>query len=361
MKTCKLAIIGQGRSGRDIHGAFLRSDKNVHFEVVYVVDRVDFRRERALEEYPGCEVLSDYTELFDKPKVDLVVNASYSDEHYPVTIDLLNHGYNVLVEKPMARNFFEASMMINTAKKNNVTLAVFQQTFLTPFFLETKKIIESGKLGEIKQVSIAYNGFARRWDWQTLQEKMGGSVYNTGPHPLGLAVDLLGYDDITVAYSKLDTVLTSGDANDFAKIILTAPGKPLADVEIHSNDAFNDFRIKLYGSKGTYKCTDGSYQMKYIVDGENDPRPVLYDTLRGEDGTPRYCSEKLVTREESGKFEGSAFDIAVESFYNMLFNTLTTGAELLVKTENIAKLVGVLETIHAQNPLPIKFLGGKHV
>ncbi|MBR5519528.1 MAG: Gfo/Idh/MocA family oxidoreductase [Clostridia bacterium] len=361
MKTCKLAIIGQGRSGRDIHGAFLRSDKNVHFEVAYVVDRAADRRARALEEYPGCRVLCDYTELFDLPKVDLVVNASYSDEHCPITLDLLNHGFNVLVEKPMARNFYEASMMIETAKKNNVTLAVFQQTFLTPFYLETKKLVESGKLGEIKQVSIAYNGFARRWDWQTLQEKMGGSVYNTGPHPIGLAVDLLGYDNVTVAYSKLDTVLTSGDANDFAKIILTAPNKPLADVEIHSNDAYDSYRIKLYGSKGTYRCTTSNYEMKYIVDGENEPKPLIYDTLRGEDGTPLYCSENLIMHEENGKFEGSAFDVAVESFYNMLFDTLTTGAELLIKPENVAKLIGVIETIHAQNPLPVKFIGGQRV
>lgn len=361
MKTCKVAIIGQGRSGRDIHGAFLRSAKNVHFEVAYVVDRAEDRRARALEEYPGCQVLAEYTELFDQPKVDLVVNASYSNEHCPITIDLLNHGFNVLVEKPMARNFFEASMMINAAKNNNVTLAVFQQTLLTPFYQETKKVIESGKLGEIKQISIAYNGLSRRWDWQTLQEKMGGSVYNTGPHPIGMATDLLGNENITVAYSKLDTVLTSGDANDFAKIILTAPGKPLADVEIHSNDAFDDYRIKLYGSKGTYKCNTTKYTMKYIVDGENDPRPLIYDTLRGEGGTPLYCSENLITHTEEGNFEGSAFDVAVECFYNHLFETLTTGKEFVIKNENIANLIGVIETIHAQNPLPVKFVGGKQI
>ena len=30
----------------------------------------------------------------------------------------------------------------------------------------TMRAIKSGKLGDIKQIDITYNGFARRWDWQ---------------------------------------------------------------------------------------------------------------------------------------------------------------------------------------------------
>ena len=153
------------------------------------------------------------------------------------------HGFNVLVEKPMARNYFECADLIATAKERNLVMAVFQQTFLAPFYLETKKIIESGIIGDIKQISIHYNGFARRWDWQTLQYRMAGSLYNTGPHPVGLALDQLGFDkNVQVAFSKLDRVMTSGDAEDYVKIILTAPDKPVVDIEINSSDAFNDYK-----------------------------------------------------------------------------------------------------------------------
>ena len=38
MKKLNLAIIGQGRSGRDIHGKFYRSEANTFFNVKYVVD-----------------------------------------------------------------------------------------------------------------------------------------------------------------------------------------------------------------------------------------------------------------------------------------------------------------------------------
>ena len=41
MKKLKLAVIGQGRSGRDIHGRFYRSQENVLFDVAAVVEADD--------------------------------------------------------------------------------------------------------------------------------------------------------------------------------------------------------------------------------------------------------------------------------------------------------------------------------
>ena len=105
MRKLKLAIIGQGRSGRNIHGRFYKSEKNDIFDVAAVVEADALRRERALEEYPGCEVFATYQELFGRKDLDLVVNASYSQMHYETTKDLLKHGFNVLVEKPFARNY----------------------------------------------------------------------------------------------------------------------------------------------------------------------------------------------------------------------------------------------------------------
>lgn len=356
MKTLKVAIIGQGRSGRDIHGKFFRSENNTYYEVAAVVEADEFRRETALKEYPGCKVFADYRELFDEKDLDLVVNASFSDLHYPITKELLEHGFNVLVEKPFARNYYECCDLIKTAKDHGVLLSVFQQTFLAPFYLEAKKVVDSGKLGDVKQVSIVYNGFGRRWDWQTLQKKMGGSVYNTGPHPIGLALAFLDFsDDFKVAFSKLDLARTSGDAEDYAKIILTAPGKPVVDVEISSMDAFSDFNLKIQGTKGTLKSTTTSYKMKYNVDGENPEQPVQEETLKNEEGFPMYCSENLISHEESGDFSGTAFNSGTHSFYKMLYAALTDGTPMEIKNENVAKIVNVIETVHAQNPLPVKF------
>ncbi len=356
MKDIRVAVIGQGRSGRDIHGAYFKSEANENYEVRVVVEADPARRELALKEYPGCIALESYTELFGRDDIDIVVNASYSEDHYPVTLDLLKHGFNVLVEKPMGRNRYECDTLMKCAKDNGVTLAVFQQSFLAPYYIFAKELCESGKLGEIKQIDIKYNNFVRRWDWQTLQYKVAGSVYNTGPHPIGLALGFLDFDDnAEVKYSRLEHAIASGDAEDYAKIIISAPGKPVIDIEMNALDAYAPTLMKICGTKGTFKCNTAEYEMKYILDGENPERPVVFGALKDENGMPAYCSEKLVMHEESGKFDGSPFTTAVSSFYEMLRDTLKTGAPLKVKAETAARVIGIIEKVHADNPLPVRY------
>lgn len=355
-KKLNIAVIGQGRSGRDIHGLFFKSESNTVVDVKYVVERDPERRVRAEAEYPGCKALQSVEELYVIKGIDLVVNASYSEDHYQVTYDLLSHGFNVVVEKPFARNRYECDTLIALAKEKGVTLAVFQQTFLAPIYKETVKVIESGKLGDIKQISIRYNGLSRRWDWQTLQCKMAGSVYNTGPHPIGIGLGLIGFNpDARVIYSKLDCALTSGDAEDYAKIIIGAKSGPVVDIEISSIDAYSDYNIKLQGTLGTYKCTTAECKMKYITPGENPERPVIFESLKDENGYPMYCGEQLITHEEAYKFDGSAFDTAVKAFYEMVYKKIVNGEPMEVTPEMAAQIISVIEQTHAENPLPVKY------
>lgn len=356
MKKLNLAIIGQGRSGKDIHGVYYRSEDNKYFNVKYVVEVDERRRERSKELYPGCKTLSDYRELFAFDDIDLVVNASYSEMHAPITRDLLIHGMNVLVEKPFARTRYECDELIRIAKETGRTLAVFQQSFLAPFYRFAYELSKSDRLGEIKQISIRYNGFARRWDWQTLQKKCAGGAYNTGPHPIGLGLGFLDFDkNARVVYSKLDTALTSGDSDDYAKILISAPGKPLIDIEINSTDAYSNYNIKMQGSKGTFKSRIGEYEMTYIEEGENPPRPIVEEFLQDDDGNPLYCSEKLIKHTESGKFEGTAFDIGTAELYRQLYEKITKGTPMTVTPEMAADIISVIESAHAQNPLPVKY------
>ena len=82
MKKLNIAIIGQGRSGKDIHGVYYLSERNVYYNVKYVVDYDERRRRISEERYPGCVTFADYRELLDKKDIDLVVNASFSDDHF---------------------------------------------------------------------------------------------------------------------------------------------------------------------------------------------------------------------------------------------------------------------------------------
>jgi predicted dehydrogenase len=356
MKKLNLAIIGQGRSGKLIHGNYYRSDENKFYTVKYVVDADAARRERAKTDYPGCTVLADYRELFACNDIDLVVNSTFSEMHYPITKDLLTHKLNVLVEKPFARKKSECDELIALAKENGVTLAVFQQSNLAPFYLFAKEVVASGKLGEIKEIKLSYNGFSRRWDWQTLQKRCAGNSYNTGPHPICIALGLMDFDpNIRVVFSKLDRVLNFGDSDDFCKILLDAPGKPFADIEIHSNDAYNPYHLKLLGSMGTLHSTIFDYKMTYIVPGENPPQALVETSPQDADGNPIYLSESLIKHEEAGSFSGDYSDIGAAALYEELYYAITEGKPMSVTPEMAAQVINVIETAHNQNPLPVKF------
>ena len=262
----------------------------------------------------------------------------------------------MLVEKPFGRSRYECDELIKIAKEKNLTLAVFQQTFLAPFYTFAYDLCKSGKIGEIKQISIRYNGFSRRWDWQTLQKKCAGGVYNTGPHPIGIGLGLLDFDkNAKVVYSRLDTALTSGDGDDCAKILIAAPEKPLVDIEITSIDAYSNYNLKIMGTKGTFKATPSAYEMTYIVDGENPERPVVETFLENEARNPVYCSEKLVKHEEKGTFAGTAFDVGTATLYKQLYEKIAEGKPMTVVPEMAAQIISVIETVHAENPLPLKY------
>ena len=356
MKKLNVAIIGQGRSGRNIHGNYFLGEKNEHYNVKYVVDEDEYRRNVAKETYPGCEVFADYRDLFAIDDIDLVVNSTYSEFHYPITKDLLQHGKNVLVEKPMGRTRFECEDLIKTAKDNNVTLAVFMQTFFAPYYEFAYETIKSGRLGDVKQISIRFNAFSRRWDWQTLQKRCAGNAYNTGPHPIGIALGFVDFDpNAKVIYTKLGSALTSGDADDYVKILIDTPNKPVLDIEITNTDAYADYNVKIQGSKGTMKLTPENYKMTYIVDGENPPQPVKETFLEDADKKPCYCREDFIKHTEEGEFNGTAFDVGTAKLYEQLYFKLTEGRPMTVTPKMGAEVIGIIEMCHIQTPLPRQY------
>ncbi len=357
MKKLNLAIIGQGRSGKDIHGLYYLSDKNVYYNVKYVVEADERRREISRKRYEGCEVFADYRELFDKKDIDLVVNASFSYMHFDITKDLLEHGFNVLCEKPFVRNRYECDVLMNLAKEKGVVLAVFQQTFYAPYYRNALRIIKEGIIGEVEQINIRFSGFTRRWDWQTLQKKMAGNAYNTGPHPLGIALGFLGFDKHTrIAFSRLKTTsLSSGDSDDYCKVVFVAPDKPVVDVEISGQDAYSNYNVKIMGSKGTFKCNILEYEYKYILDEENPKKSLVEGILQDAEGNPRYCGETLVWHEEKGKYDGTAFDEGTRGLYEDLYYKITEGRETYVTMEMVRDLVSKTEQIYAENPMEVKY------
>lgn len=354
MKRLNIAIIGQGRSGRGIHGSYFLTDKGKElYHVAAVVEWDEARRKRAAEEF-SCEVYEDYRALLTRSDIDLVLNASFSHLHFPITLDLLNHGFHTVVEKPFSRYAADCEQMIHAAQANRVMLSVFQQSRFAPYYKRIKEIIADGALGEIHQIHICFSGYSRRWDWQCAKKYYGGALLNTGPHPLDQALDLLETDEMPQIFSALKKINSAGDAEDYAKVIFTLPGKPLVEVEVNCADAYCDSNYKISGSRGSLKATLQELEYKYF---DAAPLPELeLEPLRGEDGiAPAYCKDDLTWHEFREKFDGTAFDVGTAGYYQNIYNHLTAGEELVIRPEKILQQIRVAELVHAQNPSPTQF------
>lgn len=348
MKKLKVGIIGQGRSGRDIHAHTLQLLPDL-FEISAVTDVLEDRREKARAEF-NCEVFPTVGGMLKKRRdLDLIVNASPSHLHIPLTEQALKAGFNVLCEKPFGRRVSDVDRLIARSREVGKTLAVFQQSRFAPYFQQVKAVVDSGVLGRIVMVKIAFNGFGRRWDWQTLRTMDGGNLLNTGPHPLDQALHFIGRDAMPEVFSTMDNVQTFGDAEDFVKLILRRKGRPTIDLEISSCCAYNPHTYVVHGSRGSLAGTMSHVEWKYYKDSEAPAQQLISEPLPNR----AYCSEKLVLHEEKWETPEEAanglFDYMATRFYRNLHDALVSGAPLEVPLEQVRQQIAVIQEAHRQN------------
>ncbi|MHB9131836.1 MAG: Gfo/Idh/MocA family protein [Armatimonadota bacterium] len=349
-KVLRVGIGGYGRSGCDIHAAWLK-EAPAQFQVVAVADQLPERREDAVRDF-GCAVYDDYQELLAKTEMDLFINALPSFLHAPVTAQALQAGFNVVCEKPSGSTVAQFDQMANAAQQAGKLFAPFQNSRFYPFFRKMREVIDSGVLGEILLVRTSWGSFGRRWDWQTLQEMSGGNLRNTGPHPLDHAIMLFGRSTPQVFCRMRAIQHCGGDADDFTLVTLYGEGAPTIEITLNSYLAYPpEDMYNISGTLGGMAGGPGSLRWKYY-DPAQAPVPERWHPWSDN---RKYCSEQLPwveeTWEPSGD-EGNSFRNNSRAFYNNIYDVLVNGAELIVKHEQVRRQIAVIEECHRQNPLP---------
>lgn len=346
-KKIRVGVLGQGRSGLDIHCAWFRRSKT-KYDIVAISDILKDRRERAEKEM-GCETYADYKDLLKRDDLDLVVNALPSHLHPQGTIDILKAGHNVVCEKPLAPTVKDLKRVIATAKRSGKIFAPFQQSRNAPAFQQMKKVIDSGVLGRVVMIKIAYNGYARRWDWQTLQEFSAGNLYNTGPHPMDQAMCLFDWKMPDVK-CVMDRANTYGDAEDHVKILMTRKGYPAIDVEISSCCAYPGDMYQVSGTRGGLTGGPSGMKWRYFDPQKNADQKLIRTPLPG----PSYCREQLAFVEKEWTptaKQQDTFAFMSKAYYDHLYEVLTEGVPLKITPEQVIPQIAVMEECHRQNPL----------
>ena len=139
----KIACIGAGNWGINIV-------RNLHQLGVLaaVADREASLRQRAIETSPGLHTVDDYRELLDAD-LDAVVIATPAQTHHEVAKAFLEHGKDVLVEKPMTLTTYDAADLVATAERKARVLMVGHLLLYDPAIRWIAGFLRRGGLGKV--------------------------------------------------------------------------------------------------------------------------------------------------------------------------------------------------------------------
>lgn len=95
----------------------------------------------------------DYDNILKMPEIEVVSVCVPTTYHYEVVMSAIEHGKNVLVEKPIAFTLDEAKEMVEAAHDAGVKLATGHVERFNPAVLEAKKLIDAGAIGDLVSAS----------------------------------------------------------------------------------------------------------------------------------------------------------------------------------------------------------------
>jgi predicted dehydrogenase len=324
----RTAVVGLGRAGWGIHVVGLKDRSD--YKIVACVDPEAERRKEA-EQVLGCRTYSDWkTFLKDPGDVELVIIATASNSHTAMSIEALKAGLHVVVEKPMSISLKEAAKMLAAAKKSKKIFTVHQNYRCQAELHQVMDVIHSGILGKVYYIKLNWSNFARRNDWQTLRKFGGGTLNNTCPHSLDIALQMLE-SPVADVWGDLQAVVTAGDAEDFVKIMIRGKNGRVIDHEVGSACAFPQPKLIVMGTLGTLIREGDDYAIKYL-DPKKLPKLKVDASLAvpgrkyGAQGDKLEWLEKRVSASPQEK---------CLNYYTELHGTLREGKRLFIKPEEV--------------------------
>ena len=120
--------------------------------LVAVVDCNELRRNHLADKFGVSQDnrFADYETFFQNPvPADAVFICTPDDEHFRPCLLAVQHGYNVLLEKPIAQSYEECLILDKAAKENGVDVCICHVMRYYPCYVKIKEIVDSHELGEI--------------------------------------------------------------------------------------------------------------------------------------------------------------------------------------------------------------------
>lgn len=215
-------------------------------------------------------VYETYQEMFEKEsklpadqRIDFVSVVTPNHVHFGPSKMALEHGFHVIVEKPIAFSLDEAKTLQKIVQKTGLILGLTHTYTGYPLVKEARTMIASGKLGKIRKVYVEYpqgwlstllegtGNLQASWRTDPKQSGMGGAIGDIGTHAANLAEYVTGLK-ITEICAMLNTVVKGRHLDDDSSMLLKfengASGILMA-TQVAAGEE-NNLNIRVYGELG---------------------------------------------------------------------------------------------------------------
>ena len=163
------AIIGSGGRGRYLTAQF----KEVGVEMAAVCDVYEPNLAAGLKAAStGARGFDNYKRLLDDKSIDAVVVATPDHWHAQMTIDAVEAGKDVYVEKPLAHTIDEGFRIIEAVRRTKRVVQVGTQRRSSELFQEAVSVMRSGAVGNVRLVNSWWLNHTRTLRQGTLEGKL---------------------------------------------------------------------------------------------------------------------------------------------------------------------------------------------
>ena len=185
--------------------------------------------------FANTKVYNDYKTAIEEVKPSIVSVTVPSGLHYQIAKYAMEHGCNLLLEKPMTMSVSEAREIFELSQKTGLKIAMGHIYRYLPIVGLLRDDIAEGKFGKVTHGTIYvrwghgedyYNSAAWRGTWKS----DGGALMNQPIHAIDLLVWLMGSEP-EEASSMIAQRLRKIEAEDLGMAVLRLENGALAQIE----------------------------------------------------------------------------------------------------------------------------------
>lgn len=209
-------------------------------------------KDSMLDEFLALPFYVDYKEMILSEDLDVVFIAIPHYLHAEASMFAIEHGVEVIKEKPLAMNMLEGQQIVNLSKQKQVSIKTLTQRRQHDAFIFGKSLLS--KLGDVNLIKAEYtfNGGPYDYGWRGIQRIAGGgAAFDMGYHILDVLLWYFDTPKYVNALLKSDSRKdVSYETEDSGIISFVTNSGALGNVFLSRATSPKKEELIIYGSEG---------------------------------------------------------------------------------------------------------------